>query len=99
MVIPTEELFFKTFNINNCDIGTPYECSKKGWECSYCENKYPEITDEILVKLICIVFNTFGEFDFSYFYTPEMLKVKVLKMLVLAQDDVYSQVLSIFTKK
>ena len=51
-----EEKFMETFNINNCDIDTKRQCSKyKSIECYYCDNKYPEITSDILLKLICIL--------------------------------------------
>ena len=46
-----EELF-DLLQINDCDIGTTKECSKHGsFECYYCENKYPELTPELYLKL------------------------------------------------
>ena len=51
----TEELF-DLVQINNCDIGTNKQCSKyDSAECYYCENKYPEITPELYLKLACLL--------------------------------------------
>lgn len=50
-----EELF-DLLQINNCDLGTTRECSKHGrLECYYCENKYPELTPELYLKLACLL--------------------------------------------
>lgn len=66
------EKFMETFNINNCDIGTKRQCSKyNSLECYYCDNKYPEITSDILLKLICILVQ--WDKDYEYLITSKYI--------------------------
>lgn len=58
--------------------------------------KIPEITDRILLELICIVLNAYDKLEVYTEYTVEKVKEKTLKQLILAQDDVYSQVQALF---
>ena len=103
-----EESFFETFNIKpKCDL----PCQKRGVECvdnTYCGNKYPEITSDILLKLICIL-NDFEGIDVKA-TTPEELKEELLKQCIepfeypiafeerQEIDKLYNQVQSLFTE-
>ena len=91
-----EQKFFNTFGIEPfCDL----PCNKRGVECTdntYCGNKYPDITAEKLLEMICIVFNTFQSFEINRTYTVETLKDKILSLLILAKDDVYNQIQQLF---
>lgn len=88
--------------------GTWYFCSKNQEECwtypsdTTCKDKmasYPEITDRILLELICIVLNAYDKLEVYTEYTVEKVKEKTLKQLILAQDDVYSQVQALFEER
>lgn len=66
-------------------------------DCVYWgEYHYPQITDRILLELICIALNTFETFEINRIMNIESLKKKILNLLILAQDDVYSQVRTLF---
>lgn len=58
--------------------------------------EYPQISDRILLELICIALNTFETFEINRIMNIESLKKKILNLLILAQDDVYSQVRTLF---
>lgn len=45
-----EKTFFETFEINNCRT-----CDYHGLECWECDDIYPQITDHILLELICLI--------------------------------------------
>jgi hypothetical protein len=53
-----EQEFFRVFGLEPfCDL----PCNKRGVECTdntYCGNKYPDITSEKLLKMICILNET-----------------------------------------
>ena len=58
--------------------------------------EYPQITDRILLQLICIVLNTFQTFEVYRIMDIDSLKEKILKLLMLAKVEVYSQVRTLF---
>ena len=58
--------------------------------------EYPQITDRILLKLICIVLNTFQTFEVCRIMDIDSLKEKILKLSMLAKDEVYSEVRTLF---
>lgn len=99
-----EEKFFKTFGIEH--IERYQDCSKNAEgicenTCDFCDYYkdvycYPPITDRILLELICIVFHTFYKFDIDKDFTVETLKERVLRMLIIAKDDVYNEIQSLF---
>ena len=71
-----EEKFFKIFGVDNCS-----NCDrKKSLECYYCDNKYPEITDRVLLELICIL-NDFEGISVKA-TTIEELKEELLKQCI-----------------
>lgn len=74
---------------------------KDGGKCDDCDYKkfirvYPQITDSILLELICIVLNVFETFEVYRIMDIASLKDKILKLSMLAKDDVYSQVRTLF---
>ena len=55
--------------------------------------RFPSVTSEKLVKLICVVFDIYGVMEYeSVKLTPELLKAKVLRMLIIARDDAWFRV-------
>lgn len=101
-----DKQFFDTFGIKpkkGCiayDKFTEEEadaiCNDKCAECSYLDDVYPQITDRILLKLICIVLNTFQTFEVYRIMDIDSLKEKILKLLMLAKNEVYSEVRTLF---
>lgn len=106
-----EEKFFRVFEIEPFTYcGDEYihdamlesEC-KDGNEdkCKTCRNirkVYPEITERILLDLSCIALNCFGSISVDEDMTQDKLKEKILKMLIMAQGDVYSKVQNLFER-
>ena len=105
-----EKSFFDTFGIENKEIKTK-ECERcyhyeeaydapchvcTASKCPYITRKKPQITDHILLELICIVLNTFETFEVYRIMDIDSLKEKILKLSMLAKDDVYSQVRTLF---
>ena len=63
----------------------------------YSHTDYPQFTPERVLRLICLAFDTYGKIESSYSkLSVEELELEVLKVLILAQDDVYKQVEEIF---
>ena len=102
-----EKQFFDTFGIEPIEEKYCYwECKKpelekvpcNNTECEHYRHKihYPYISDHILLELICIVLNTFQTFEVYRIMDIDSLKEKILKLSMLAQDDVYSQVRTLF---
>ena len=58
--------------------------------------EYPQITDRILLKLICIVLNTIQTFEVYRIMDIDSLKEKILKLSMLAKNEVYSEVRTLF---
>ena len=89
-----EKTFFDTFGIEPKIIDTAVG---RGFYIEHSRvYKYPEITDRILLELICIVLNAYEKLEVYTECTVEKVKEKTLKQLILAQDDVYSQVRTLF---
>ena len=92
-----EKQFFDTFGIEpkimNTAIGQGFYIEHIRVE------KYPQISDHILLELICIVLNTFETFEVYRIMDIDSLKEKILKLSMLAKDDVYSQVRTLFEEK
>jgi hypothetical protein len=91
--------FFDTFGIE-----PKLDCKRCGamnfalGQCAEvdCQKTYPQITDRILLELICIVLNTFQTFEVYRIMDIDSLKEKILKLLMLAKVEVYSQVRTLF---
>lgn len=90
MTTELEKQFFRTFGIEP----KPLFSTRNGYtNDAYC---YPPITDRILLELICIAMQTYDELAIYRVYTVNAIKEKTLKLLIRAQDDVYSQVQVLF---
>ena len=87
-----EKTFFDTFGIEErCEF------DKYCDDCKTCGcYHYPRITNNILLKLICIVLNTFQTFEVCRIIDIDSLKEKILKLSILAKDEVYSEVRTLF---
>lgn len=57
---------------------------------------YPQITNLILLELICIVLNVFETFEVYRIMDIDSLKEKILRLSMLAKDDVYLRVRTLF---
>lgn len=79
----------------NCKCGDQENCTTK-CSCAYQREVYPQITDRILLELICIVLNIFQTFEVYRIMDIDSLKEKILKLSMLAKDDIYSQVQELF---
>lgn len=80
------ETFFGTFGVE-----AKYKCTKDGncyfQECSKCDwyiHTYPQITDRILLELMCIL-NNYGCTSFAG--NPAMLKNEVLRNSIMCCED------------
>ena len=85
-----EKKFFDTFGIE-AKTNQVY-----GMQLDYHIDDYPQITDRILLELICIVLNTFETFEVYRIMDIDSLKEKILNLSMLAKDDIYSQVRTLF---
>ena len=91
--------FFDTFGIEpklECIKPSDERCN----ECGCCELKYPQISDRILLELICIL-NENTTLDETYYQgasTVKELKKLVLKDLIKTKDnfDTIHQVRTLF---
>lgn len=99
-----EKKFFDTFGI---EIS---RCTKDGncyfQECSKCDwyiHTYPQITDRILLELICICNSTYINGYTNYFMatgkTKEGLKEEILKKCIALSKDIKCQVRTLFKEK
>lgn len=97
-----EKQFFDTFGLEPKLVVT-----KDDWE--KCKNlpraeelfkHYPQITDHILLELICICNNTYINGYTNYFTscgkTVEEIKKEILKKCIFLQDDIKQQVQALF---
>lgn len=110
MTSKLEKQFFDTFGIEpknrfkGCKLGAKYyseicdEPTCNGCDDEIRETEYPQITDRILLELICIVLNVFETFEVNRIMDVDSLKEKILKLSMLAKDDVYSQVRTLFAE-
>ena len=98
MTTGTEKTFFDTFGIEPKTIIEPrYSLNTEYYEEKI--EKYPQITDRILLELICIVLNTFQTFEVCRIMDIDSLKEKILKLSMLAKDEVYSEVHALFEEE
>ena len=103
-----EKQFFQCFGIEpkhifrGCRLGAKYyaeicdEITCNGCDEEIRKTEYHTITDHMLLELICIVLNTFETFEVYRIMDVDSLKEKILKLSMLAKDDVYSQVRTLF---
>lgn len=81
MITELEQEFYDTFGIEPfCDL----PCNKRGVECTdntYCGNKYPDITAEKLLEMICIL-NNYGKYD-CWGVTIARLKKAILENCIV----------------
>ena len=102
-----EKQFFDTFGIEpydrylNCPENLEGECKEN---CNYCDKAedvyyYPEITDSILLELICIhiKYLTFGILS----HNVEKLKNEILTDLRIKKDvgNIYNEVRTLFEEE
>lgn len=70
------------------------------WELNEEDKEYPQITDRILLELICICNNTYINGYTNYFTscgkTVEEIKKEILKKCIFLQDDIKQQVQELF---
>lgn len=79
--------FYMTFKIK----------SRTYYGVYYSHTDYPQFTPERVLKLICLAFDVYGKIESDYIkLSIEELELEVLKLLILAHDDVYEQVEEIF---
>lgn len=78
-----EQEFFKAFGIEKrCIEKSPTYCADYDGICEYCRGLgYPEITAEILLKLICVYINNNSYFDL-FVRDVQDLKQEILKWAI-----------------
>lgn len=110
MTSKLEKIFFDTFGIEPKSVKRTLELAMPGYDESdlpedlrqfissqaQIYHVYPQITDRILLELICIVLNAYEKLEVYTECTVEKVKEKTLKQLILAQDDVCSRVRALF---
>lgn len=89
MTNKTEKQFFSTFGIEERELDYPDNFTY-----------YPEITDSILLELICICNSTYINGYTNYFMatgkTKEGLKEEILKKCIALSKDIKHQVRTLF---
>ena len=92
-----EKTFFDTFEI---EAKTNKVC---GIQLDYHINEYPQITDRILLELICICNSTYINGYTNYFMatgkTKEELKEEILKKCIALSKDIKHQVRTLFEEE
>lgn len=104
MTIDIERQFFETFNIAkrqvDCDQPARIYCSESGCKtCKYSVYEYPEISDRILLELICI--NAKSQDMYQDYYRLRSrdynnLKIEILGDCICEREDIKHQVQSLF---
>ena len=97
-----EEKFFKTFGIGKREYETPSrEYDDDGEICSYyVEEEYPEITDRVILELICILSNNnCCRADIIGWIEYEDLREIILRRIIVYKDEVKSQVQALFEEQ
>ena len=90
-----EEEFFEVLGVDNCS-----NCDrKKSLECYYCDDKYPEITAEIQLKLICILTIAKKHFELPKIYTIQEMKDYILQTCIIESEGIYTRVKSLFEEE
>ncbi len=96
-----EKQFFDTFGIkkelNTCEAGR-YGCPNPGLCIDICSNFksmkfYPQITDRILLELICIANKAYIDLEGT---DIETMKNSLLENFIFFRRDVYDQVRTLF---
>ena len=95
MITEIEQQFFDTFEIKpkykTCVF--KYCKNKKEYDCENCNDRewyYPQITDRILLELICILTKRYDYADQNWLTkcdNAEALKVAVLRLLLLCTSE------------
>ena len=94
MIEEIEKTFFDTFGIeprHKCKDGALEPCNEQCNECGYYELRYPQITDRILLELICILTKRFDYADQNWLTKcndTKELKVSVLRLLLLCSTSI-----------
>ena len=101
-----EKTFFDTFGIEpydrylNCTENLEVDCNRN---CNYCDKAedvycYPEITPNILLKLICILTRFYGELVLEQCLDVNDLKEQVLNIFIRTsyKDNFKHQVRTLF---
>ena len=98
-----EKIFFDTFGIE-----AKCKCTKDGncyfQECSKCDwyiHTYPQITDRILLELICILTRFYGELVLEQCLDVKDLKEQVLNIFIrtIYKDIFKHQVRTLFEEE
>ena len=97
-----EKKFFDTFGIEARVITEPrYSLNSEYYEVTV--ETYPQITDHILLELICICNSTYINGYTNYFTatgkTKEELKGEILKKCIALSKDIKQQVRTLFKEK
>ena len=89
-----EKQFFDTFNIEPIGCNDNKNCTGV-LDCTQCPNaKYPQITDRILLELICILTKSFDYADQNWLTkcnNTKELKVSVLRLLLLYPTSIIEE--------
>lgn len=101
MTSDIEKEFFKVFGIE--PISKWHKC--KDYNCVCCDEYdncskrefvYTEITDRILLELICILGTTIRQFKIPPKLNIEQLKYHILRNCINEQESIYTRVKSLF---
>lgn len=97
MVTKLEKQFFKTFGIEprqTCKVTSTCNNFVNYNDCNGCNSyKYPQITDHILLKLICIANSQNIGFEGD---NIEDMKKDLLDNFIFFKRDVYDQIYNLF---
>lgn len=96
-----EKQFFDTFGIEpkyKCTDGALEPCDEQCNECGYYELRYPQISDHILLELICILTRFYGELVLEQCLDVKDLKEQVLNIFIRTsyKDNLKHQVRTLF---
>ena len=107
MVTELEEQFFKVFGIEpkrNCYWSNTH-CKDCNEDCVnfYIKPKYPEITAEKLLEMICTCNSTYINGYTNYFMatgkTKEELKEEILKKCIMLSKDIENNIQQLFKEE
>ena len=96
MTTEIEKTFFDTFGIeprHKCTDGALEPCDEQCNECGYYELRYPQISDRILLELICIANEAYIDLEGT---DIETMKNSLLENFIFFRRDVYDQVHTLF---
>ena len=95
MTTDLEKKFFETFGVEpryKCTDGALEPCDEQCNECGYYELSYPQITDHILLELICIL----NPYSYPSGKNIQHLKEGVLEWCIKFKNDIKHQVQELF---